>query len=141
MVLLSLLQDCFFPVFKARNIKSLNIPVAITPEKIGIHLTRFLASKVDIIIVSPIAFGRGGKPILAHARINHKVGVSANIAFVPRLTNNFRVLDRSYNVFAIQNRADETSPCAIMITSPPARAHWDSVLIPAIINLMCETEE
>lgn len=73
----------------------LNIAVTVTPKKVGIKLTRPCATIADITKVSPTALGRGGIPILAIAKINHRRGSMENIVFIPRLTIKVRVLVRS----------------------------------------------
>lgn len=58
-----------------------------------------------------------------------------------RLTLRVRVPDRSQKIFAVENNAEETIPCAIIIMIAPVVLHLDKEDRPAIMKLMCETEE
>lgn len=44
-------------------------------------------------------------------------------------------------MFAIQNRAEDTKPCATIMIILPDMAHLENKESPAIIKLMWETEE
>lgn len=93
------------------------------------------------IIISPIRFGDGGSPKFdAHIKSHHMV-LKGKISFSPRVIARVRVPFRSYTVLARENRADETSPWAIINMRAPFRPHvvWENM--PAATILMCPTDE
>ena len=62
--------------------------------RIGIN-QRFHPSRPEIIIISPIRFGRGGSPNFATHAIIHHIGRSTVIVLNPRVMDIFRVWVRS----------------------------------------------
>lgn len=90
----------------------------------------------DIIIISPISFGVGGSPSLEAQAISHHIGSSVVIVLNPRVMNIFRVWVRSYSRLARLNRAEETSPWAIISIRAPLMLHWVPRMAPPATSLM-----
>jgi len=95
----------------------------------------------DIIIISPISLGRGGRPSLAAQDISHQIGSRVVMVLKPRVINIFRVWVRSYRRLARPNRAEDTSPWAIIRIRAPLIAHWVPRMAPPATSLICPTEE
>ena len=97
--------------------------------------------KEDSISISPIKFGEGGNPnFAAHIKSHHSV-LRGRRNFRPRVMASVRVPLRSYTVLARENKAEETSPWAIINISAPFIPHFVSEKIAAATMLMCPTEE
>ena len=67
----------------------------ITPISVGKNFESLFTIILVNIKSSPIAFGSGGRPRLAPANNNQRVGNIKNIVFSPRLAERLRVPVRS----------------------------------------------
>jgi hypothetical protein len=91
--------------------------------------------------ISLIKLILGGAAILAQQNINHQnaiVGIMVNIPFVNTI---LRVIVMEYLMFAIQNKADDLRPWAIIIANLACIPSLELDNIPATINPMWPTDE
>lgn len=73
----------------------LNIPVKVIPITVGIIFVSLFLIIPENMRISPMAFGRGGRPRFAAANASHREGINRVILLSPRLIDRFRVLFRS----------------------------------------------
>jgi hypothetical protein len=94
-----------------------------------------------INIISLNRLSDGGAAILAAANKNHHMDNVGSIFINPFIKNIFRVWDLSYTRLARENRADDESPCAIIISIAPIIPHVVFDRAPASINPIWPTDE
>ena len=83
----------------------------------------------------------GGAPIFAADKINHHIVIDGKIDRIPLFKKILRDLVLSYIIFAIANKADEHSPCAIIMVREASHPHIVLDIKPAIIRAICPTDE
>ena len=79
--------------------------------------------------------------MFAQQNINHQNEIIGIIVRSPFVKVNLRVIVKLYVVFAIQNIADELSPCASIIDILACIPNLEPVIIAASINPMCPIDE
>lgn len=82
-----------------------------------------------------------GAAILAQQNINHHNDIMGIIDRIPFVRVNLRVIVMLYVIFAMQNIAEDLSPCASIIDILACIPSLELVIIAANINPMCPIDE
>lgn len=83
----------------------------------------------------------GGAAIFALTKRNHHIDIMGRLTRIPLVRAMLRVWVCSYVILARLNRAEDTSPCAIIIANLPYRPILVFDITPAIRRPMCPTDE